>query len=74
MEEAYHRACMAHPEVSKQVTQRNVQQSAPRVGDKKRAASSVRTGHGANPEPKSIDDMDLRDMLEKQMPGGDVRI
>lgn len=74
LDEAYTRACAAHPEVSKVMAQRNIQQGAPRVDQKRRAASSVRGGSVSTPEARSFEDMDLRDILEKQVPGGDSRI
>ena len=74
LDEAYQRACMAHDEVSKTIAQRNMQQNKPAVDQKKRAASSVKTGQPTKPEAPQMDDMDLRQMLENQMPGGDSRI
>ena len=74
LEDAYRRACAAHPEVSAQIGQRNIQQSAPNMSDKRRAAASVKPPGATAPETASTEGMDIRDILEKSIPGTGARL
>jgi hypothetical protein len=74
LEEAYNRACAVHPEISQRIAQKRAQQHGPNATQKRKAASSVKGSAGTSPEPESTEGMDIRDILERQIPGGDGRI
>ena len=74
MDEAYNRACAADPEISQLIASRAISGSAPNVGEKRRAASSMTPSPAAAPEPQTLEGLSVREILEKSIPGGSDRV